>query len=40
MVAGGKSAAITEIKDEVMDHDKVIMKSPTSKVGKSRFKPQ
>lgn len=40
MMAGGKSAAITEIKDEVMNYDKVIMKSPTSKVGKSRFKPQ
>lgn len=39
MIAGGKSAAKTTIKDEVMDYEKVVMKSPTSKVGKSRFKP-
>lgn len=40
MMAGGYSSALVEISDEVIDHDKVIMKSPTSKVGESRFKPQ
>lgn len=37
-MAGGKSSATVKIKDSVLDKDKVLMKSKTSCVGKSRFK--
>lgn len=37
-MAGGKSSSIVKIKGSVLDKDKVLMKSKTSCVGKSRFK--
>ena len=36
-MAGGKSSSIVNIKDSVLDKDKVLMKSKDSKVNKSRF---